>query len=119
MNDTPVYSKEDILEELDIGSELAIYKKSPQITLTFATVKSSANLEGIPQIQIDQLWNIVCHLYELDNNTSIDQSCDLTDEEIVRVIKPGGHGTGKGLQFTRQKLLQQQEGWHKQWMAFS
>ena len=63
VNDTPVYSKEDILEALGIGSELAIYKKSPQITLTFSTVKSSARLEGIPQIQIDQLQNIICHIY--------------------------------------------------------
>ena len=93
VNDMPVYSKDDILEALVIGSQLAIYEKSPHITLTFATVKSSARLEGIPQIQIDQLRNIVCHLYELDNNTSINPSCDLTDKEIVRVIKPGRHGT--------------------------
>ena len=41
VNDTTVYSKDDILEAIGICSELAVYDKSPQITLTFAMVKSS------------------------------------------------------------------------------
>ena len=101
VNDTPVYSKDDILEAIGICSELAIYDKSPTITLTFATVKSSPRLEGIPQIQVDQLRNVVRHLYELDHGYPLDPINDVTDEDIIHVIKSGGHGTGKGSQFTR------------------
>ena len=72
----------------------------------------SAWLEGIPQIQIEQLRNIVRHLYELDNNTPFEPSLDFTDENIVQLIQSGVHFIGKVSQFTRQQLLKQPD-WDK------
>ena len=89
VNDTHVYSKDDIEESLGIFSKLSIYDKSPQATLTFATVKSSTNMEDIPQIQIDQIRNIVRHLYEMCNDTPLEPSYDLMDYDIVNVLKSG------------------------------
>ena len=67
---------------------------------------------GIPQIQIDQLRKIVRQLYELDNDTPLEPSNDLTDEDIVKVIKSGEQGIGNGSQFTLRQLL-----WQPDWDA--
>ena len=59
----------------------------------------------------------------MDNTTPFKPSLDLIDEYIVQVIKSGGHGIGKGSQFTCQQILKQPDwdtggGWrsaeHKQ-----
>ena len=58
-------------------------------------------MEGIPQIKIYQLRNIAIHLYEMENDTPLEPSSDLKDEDRVSVIKSDGKGIGKGSQFTR------------------
>ena len=92
-----------------IGLSLSIERQCTSV-LDFWTGehwKPSTQLEGIPQIQIHQLRNIVSHLYELDNNTPFEPSLYSMYEDIVQVIKSGGHGIGKGSQFTCRQLLTQ------------
>ena len=66
VNDTPVFSKDDIELALGLIVEAAVYDKHLKVVLTFAPEKHSRDMEGMPQIQIDQLRHIVWILYEMD-----------------------------------------------------
>ena len=58
-------------------------------------------MEGVPQIQVDQLHHIVSKLYSLEHWDEPAEEENLPTEAIVNVLKNGVNGTGKGSQFTR------------------
>ena len=59
VNDTLVFSKDNIELALGLIAEAAIYDKHLKVVLTFAPNKHSRDMEGMPQIQVDQLRHIV------------------------------------------------------------
>ena len=63
----------------------------------------------MPQIQVDQIIHIVWILYEIDQEEVLMDEHDLTDEEVVNVLKQGSKRTGKGYQFTRRQLMQRSD----------
>eukprot|EP00957_Ditylum_brightwellii_P092676 7056752-Ditylum_brightwellii.AAC.1 len=54
--------------------------------LVLAPDNQKADVEGIPQIQIDQLRTIFNYIYKINNEKPLHPDNDLTDDEIVFVI---------------------------------
>ena len=63
VNDTPVFSIDNIELALGLVAEAAVYYKHLKVALTFTLNKHSRNMEGMPQIQVDQLSHILWILY--------------------------------------------------------
>ena len=82
-----MFSKDDIELALGLIVEAEIYDKHLKVTLTFAPNKHSRDMEGMPQIQVDQLRHIVRVLYEMNQGEALMEENDLTDEGIVNVLK--------------------------------
>eukprot|EP00957_Ditylum_brightwellii_P155829 11862606-Ditylum_brightwellii.AAC.1 len=59
---------------------------SSVLYLVLAPDKQKADVEGIPQIQIEQLRTIVNNIYEIFNEEPLHPNNDTADDEIVLAI---------------------------------
>ena len=71
VNQTPVFTKSDIELALGLIAEAAVYDKHMKVTLTFAPDKHSKDMDGVPQIQVDQLSHIVRTLHFLKHGEEL------------------------------------------------
>ena len=90
MNEIPVFSKDDIKLALGLIAEAVVYDKH---------LKTILHLHPTSTIQVDQLRHIVRILYEMDHGDALTDEDDLTDVEIVDVLKQGTKFIGKGSQY--------------------
>ena len=80
---------------LGLISKAEVYDKNLKVTLTFAPKKHNRDMDGMPQIQVVQMCNIVRTLYEKYHGEEHTEEDDLKDIEIINVVKQGTKGIVK------------------------
>ena len=71
LNVMPVFTKADIELALGFIDEAELYDKNLKVTFTFAPDKHSKDMDGVPQIQVEQLHHIVRTLYSLEHGDEL------------------------------------------------
>eukprot|EP00957_Ditylum_brightwellii_P183968 14013450-Ditylum_brightwellii.AAC.2 len=86
INDTPVFTKEEIETRLSAAQDASCTKDKPLINISIAPDKEHTLQQHMPQIHIDQLRSVVSALHKIKYGTKLDEDDNLINAEIVMAV---------------------------------